>query len=162
MRWHEAMTWSTERNFVTAEAGPFSILVCMVLMAVWPPTTHRRDGRDRSVWAYAVYYSASGDVLLEAAVFSMWSEVGNCSERQQWEPVLVTSCVKADLVGNLWRLRGCWKDITGDLGIANVEILSMFVESFSRGILHHSCSTGCHSQITINLKGIQFGYKSSF
>lgn len=156
------MTWYTEKSVLTAEAGPFSILVCMVLMAVWPPTICRRDGRERSVWAYAVYYSASGGVLLEAAVFSLWWEVGNRFEWQQWEPELVTGCVKAYLAGNLWRLRGCWKDITGDIGIVNTEILGKFVEPFSRGILNHSCSTGCHSQITINLNGIQFGFKSSF
>lgn len=50
----------------------------------------------------------------------------------------------------------------GDLWIAKVEILGVFVESYSRAILHGSCSTGCHGQIMINLKGIHFGFKSSF
>lgn len=62
----------------------------------------------------------------------------------------MTGCVKKDLVANLWRLRGCWKDITGDLQIAEQEILGMSVKSFSRGILHGSCSAGCHGQIMIN------------
>lgn len=42
----------------------------------------------------------------------------------------------------------------GDLWIAKVEILSVFVESYSRAILPASCSTGCHGLIMIDLKGI--------
>lgn len=99
MKWHQVVTWSTEINVMTAEAGPFSILVCMAKVVLCLLTICRWNGRAGSVWAYAVYYSASRCVFLEAAFSSMWSEVRNPFERQQWEPVLATGTVKASLDG---------------------------------------------------------------